>query len=166
MADTFDPPLDPRDDTAWDTPDAPFGYQEMEAIRQSLHVCGYLIGHIDLGGDERSMTITTPGTYQPVNGARSVDHNGNEDGGLTLEAVIFSYSSNAGTSVTVRVRNTTDGSNAGTTAARTDTTVQRDVVTLTLVAGIKTYRLEWNASNTTNPVFAWGYLRLRKVPTL
>ncbi len=135
-----------------------------EYVRNAIDIAAYLGGHLDLGGDERPMTITTPATFQAVNGARTYDLNGSTLGGMTLEAVIFYYSSNAGTTVNARVRNTTDSSNAGAIAAASAaTTVTREVVTLTLAAGVKTYQLQWDASNTTNPVYCWGYLRLRKV---
>ncbi len=142
-----------------------WGYQTAEKVRNDLDICAYLAGHLELGGDERPMTIATPATWQAVNGARTYDLNGDSTGGLTLQAVVFYYSSNAGTTVNVRLRNTTDGSNAGAiSAASAATTVTREVFTVTLASGIKTYQLQWDASNTTNPVYAWGYLRLRVVP--
>lgn len=143
----------------------PATHVEAEYIRNAIDIGAYLGGHFDLGGDERPMTITTPGTWQAVNGARTYDLNGDSVGGMTLEVVLFYYSSNAGTTVDVRLRNTTDGSNAATLAAPSaSTTVVRTARTVTLASGIKTYQLQWDASNTTNEVFAWGYLRLRKVP--
>lgn len=143
----------------------PWTHVEGEDLRQNMDLLAYLVGHFDLGGDERPMTITTPGTWQAVNGARTYDLNGDSVGGMTLEAVLFYYTSNAGTTVDVRLRNTTDGTDAATLAAASaSTTVVRTARTVTLASGIKTYQLQWDASNTTNPVYAWGYLRLRKVP--
>lgn len=137
-----------------------------EYWRNAFDILAYLSGTgPPLGGDERPMTIATPGTWQAVNGAMTYDLNGDSLGGMTVEAVVFYYSSNAGTTVNVRLRNTTDSSNAGAIAAASAaTTVTREVFTLTLASGVKTYQLQWDASNTTNPVYAWGYLRLRKVP--
>ena len=135
-----------------------------EAARQDVDIAAYLGGHFDLGGDERGILMDTGGTFQPVNGYRSYDLNGDTLGGLTLEAVLFYYTANAATTVNVRVRNTTDSSNAGAIAAASAaTTVTREVVTLTMASGIKTYRLEVTGSDALNPVFSWGYLRLRKV---
>lgn len=143
----------------------PWTHTEGEDLRQNMDLLAYLIGHFDLGGDERPMTITTPATWQAVNGARTYDLNGDSVSGLTLQAVVWYYSSNSGTTVNVRLRNTTDGSNAGAiSSASSATTVTREVFTVTLASGIKTYQLQWDASNTTNPVYAWGMLRLRKVP--
>ncbi len=139
-----------------------WGYQTAEKVRNDLDIAVYLAGHLDLGGDERPILSAS---YTPVNGYRSYDLNGSTLGGLTLEAVVFFYTTNAATTVNVRVRNTTDSSNAGTIAgASTATTVTREVVTLTLAAGIKTYRLEVTGSDAVYPVYAWGYLRLRTVP--
>ncbi len=139
-----------------------FGYQTVEKIRNDLDIAGYLGGHLDLGGDERGILSAS---YTGVNGARSFDLNGDSLGGMTLEAVVFYYTANASTTVNVRVRNTTDSSNAGTIAgASAATTVTREVVTLTLASGIKTYRLEVTGSDALNGVYCWGYLRLRKVP--
>lgn len=142
-----------------------WGYQDADYAREDIDVLSYLVGHKYLGGIEVPMTVTTPATYQPVLNALTYDLNNDTLGSMTLEAVVFYYSSNAGTNVNVRLRNTTDGSNAGTIAAQSNaTTVQREVITLTFASGIKTYRLEWTADNATNPVFCWGYLRLRRVP--
>lgn len=141
---------------------SPFGYQDAERARQDIDICAYLAGHLDLGGDERPILSAS---YTPVNGHRSFDLNGDSLGGMTLEAVLFFYTANAATTVNARVRNTTDGSNAGAIAAASAaTSVTREVVTLTLASGVKTYRLEVTGSDASNPVYCWGYLRLRKVP--
>lgn len=143
----------------------PWTDAEGEEYRQNVDLLAYLVGHFDLGGDERPMTITTPGTWQAVNGARTYDLNGDSVGGMTLEAVLFYYTSSAGTTVDVRLRNTTDSTNAATLAAASaSTTVVRTARTVTLASGIKTYQLQWDASNTSAPVYVWGMLRLRKVP--
>jgi hypothetical protein len=139
-----------------------FGYQDAERARQDLDILSYLCGHFDLGGDERPILSAS---YVGVNGHRSYDLNGDTLGGMTLEAVVYFYTTNASTTVNVRVRNTTDGSNAGAIAAASAaTTVTREVVTLTLASGIKTYRLEVTGSDALNGIYAWGYLRIRKVP--
>ncbi len=139
-----------------------WGYQTAEKVRNDMDIAAYVAGHLDLGGDERGITSAS---YVAVNGSRSFDLNGDSLGGMTLEAVIFYYTADASTTVNARVRNTTDSSNAGTiTAASAATTVTREVVTLTLASGIKTYRLEVTGSDAVNGVYCWGYMRLRKVP--
>src|SRR5512138_334824 len=131
-----------------------FGYQTAEKIRNDMDIAAYIAGHLDLGGDERGILSAS---YVPVNGSRSFDLNGDSLGGMTLEAVVFYYTANASTTVNVRVRNTSDSSNAGTiSAASAATTVTREVVTLTLASGIKTYRLELTGSDALNGVYCWG----------
>jgi hypothetical protein len=142
-----------------------FGYQSAEKIRQALDLLANIGAGYPLGGDEVPMTVATPATYQAVNGAITWDLNGDNFGGMTLEVVFFSYTSNAATSVTPRLRNTTDSTTAAQGAAVTATSVTREVVTVTLASGVKTYRLEWTASNATNPVYCWGVTRFRKVPS-
>lgn len=141
-----------------------WGYQTAEKVRQGLDIAMYFGREFDLGGDERPMTITTPGTFQAVNGSRRLSHDGDNDGSLTLEAVVSYYTSNAATSVQVRVRNLTDSSNAATGTLSTATSRTDETLTLTLASGVKSYELQWDAGNVTNPVYAWGYIRLRKVP--
>lgn len=141
-----------------------WGYQTAEKVRNGLDIASYLAGHLDLGGDETAITVAVGATYEPVKGYRSYDLNADTLGGLTLEAVVFYKTANAGTSVTVRVRNTTDSSTAATGTTSTSTSIVREVLTLTMASGVKTYRLELAGSNTSNTVAAWGYLRLRTVP--
>lgn len=139
-----------------------WGYQTAEKVRNDLDICAYLAGHLDLGGDERPILSSS---YVGVNGARTYDLNDDSLGGLTLEAVVFFYTTNAATTVNVRVRNTTDGSDAGAIAAASAaTTVTREVVSLTLASGVKTYQLQVTGSDASNGVYCWGYLRLRTVP--
>jgi hypothetical protein len=138
-----------------------WGYQTAEKVRNGLDVANYIAGHLDLGGDERGILSAS---YVPVNGYRSFDLNGDSLGGMTLEVVFFTYTTNAATSATPRLRNTTDSTTAAQGAAVTATSVTREVVTATIASGIKTYRLEVIGGNATNGILCWGYLRLRKVP--
>jgi hypothetical protein len=139
-----------------------FGYQDAEWARQGLDVLSYLVGHLDLGGDEQAILSSS---YVAVNGARTYDLNGDTLGGMTKEAVVYYYTSNAATTVNVRVRNTTDSSNAGAiSGASAATTVTREVITLTTASGIKTYQLQVTGSDAVYPVYCWGYIRIRRVP--
>lgn len=159
---TFDPFTGSGPDGALIAGDS-FGPTQADTWRQMLDICGYVGGHFDLGGDERGILSSS---YIAVNGARTFDLNGDSLDGLDLEAVVFYYTSDASTTVNVRVRNTTDSTDAGTIAAASAaTTVTREVVTLTLASGIKTYQLQVTGSDALNGVYAWGYLRLRVVPS-
>jgi len=138
-----------------------FGYQGVEKIRQALDMALYLAGHLDLGGDERAILSAS---YVPVNGARTFTLDGDKDGGLDVEAVLFYYTSNAATTVTARVRNVTDSTTAGTSATSAATAVVTEALAITLASGNKVYQLQVIGSDALNPVYCWGYLRLHKVP--
>ncbi len=140
-----------------------FGATEAEALRHAMDIAAYLGGHLPLGGDD--ITGISSASYVAVTSALAYSLNGDSLGGVTLEAVVYYRTSNASTTVNVRVRNTTDSTDAGTiTAASATTTDTEEVVTLTLASGIKSYRLEVTGSDALNDVFARGYLRLRVVP--
>jgi hypothetical protein len=138
-----------------------WGYQTAEDVRNNEDIAAYLMGHLDLGGDERGILSAS---YVPVNGSRRFSLNGSSLGGVTLEAVVSYYTSNAATSVTVRVRNLTDSTDAEEGTLSTATTRTDEVLTLTLAAGIKSYELQVVGGDALNEVYAWGYLRLRVVP--
>ena len=157
---TFTPLTGTGASNAYQTGDK-FGYQGAEKIRQALDMALYVAGHLDLGGDEWEKVSAS---YVPVFGARTYTLDGDKLGGLDVEAVLFYYTSNAATTVTCRVRNLTDGSNAGTSATSASTTVVKEVVALTLASGNKDYQLQVTGSDALNDVRCWGYLRLRKVP--
>ena len=138
-----------------------FGFQSAEKIRQALDIAAYLGGHFDLGGDERGILSAS---YVPVNGSRRFSLDGSQVGGLTLEVVLSYYTSNAATSVRLRVRNLTDSTNAVEGTLSTATTRTEETLTVTLASGIKSYELQITGGNATNGIFGWGYLRLRKIP--
>lgn len=140
-----------------------WGYWDAEHARQSIDIAMYLAGHLDLGGDERPITVATGGTYQAVNAARVYSLNADTLGGLALEAVVYYYTSDASTSVRAKIRNTTDSSDAVVGTLSTSSTVVEEVLTLTMASGVKKYQLQVTAGDTNNPVYCWGYLRLRKV---
>lgn len=138
-----------------------WGFQTAEKVRQALDMALYLAGHFDLGGDERGILS---GAFVPVNGPRTFTIQGDNTGGLTLEAVVFYYTANAATTVQARIRNTTDSTTSVTGTASAATTVTREVLTLVLAAGSKDYQLQVTGSDALNPVFCWGFVRTYKVP--
>jgi hypothetical protein len=139
-----------------------FGANSAEKVRNNEDIAAYLMGHLDLGGDERPILSAS---FVPVNGARVFSLNGSSVGGVTLEAVVYTYTTDASTSVQARIRNVTDSSNAVTGTSITATTVTEEVLTLTLAAGIKKYRLDVTGGDANNGVYCWGYMRLRVVPS-
>lgn len=139
-----------------------WGYQTAEKVREGVDVANYSGLQVTLGGSEHIGVVASSNETVPG----YVEHtlNGDSYGGMTVEAVVFYRTAAAGTSVTVRVRNTTGSSNAALGTTSTSTSVVKEVLTLTLTSGDKVYRLEITGSNTSAPVFGWGYLRFRKVP--
>ena len=140
-----------------------FGYQTADKARQNDDLLAYCGFHGDLGGAEDVGIITGAATWQPVRTYREFTLNGDSLGGLTLDLVAFYKTSNAATAVQVRLRNITDSTTAATGTSSTSTTVVKETITVTLASGDKNYRLEV-VGDATNYVFAWGYLRFRKVP--
>ena len=138
-----------------------FGATKAESFRNDVDICAYLGDTFDLGGDEDPILSAS---YVRVNCARSASLNGDTLGGMTLEAVVYYYTSNAATTVNVRVRNVTDGTDAGTiSAASAATTLTEETITLTLASGVKSYQLQVTGSDAVNGVIAYGYIRIRKV---
>src|SRR5262245_52360641 len=139
-----------------------FGYQDAEWARQDLDVLSYLCGHLPLGGDENSGILSA--SYTPVNQSMRYTLNGDTVGGMTVDACVSYYTSDAATSVTVRIRNLTDSSTAATGTTSTSTTRVDETLSVTLASGAKSYELQVIGGNATNPIFAWGYFRIRRVP--
>jgi len=140
-----------------------WGYQTAEKLRQNLDTLAYLGVILDLGGSDTTGQLTA--SYAPVPQYRDYALNGTTMGGITTEAVVYSRTFNAGTSVTVRLRNTTASTTAATSTTITATSVTKEVLAVTLSASLADYRLEILGGNASAAVFAWGYLRFRRIPT-
>lgn len=139
-----------------------FRHESLEKWRQSIAMSMYNSGHYDLGGSDDTGVLSA--SYVPVMGCREFSLNGDSLDGLDLDAVLFSRTFNASTTVTLRVRNVTDSTTAGTSTVNASTNTVKEVVALTLASGVKVYRLEVIGSDALNDVVAWGYLRFRAVP--
>jgi hypothetical protein len=139
-----------------------FGYQSAEDIRQALDMAMYL-PHLNLGGLEIGV-VTGAATWAPVPGYQEMTLDGDSLGGLTVDLVVWSYTSNASTAVQIRLRNVTDSTNAATSASITTTTATKETVSsVTLASGVKVYRLEI-LGGAAHHVYGWGHLRLRTTP--
>lgn len=155
----FDPLVGGGAGGAYQTGDK-WGFATAEKVRQALDQSAYLGLQGDLGGDAQPILTSS---YVAVNAARTFTLNGDTLGGLTLEAVVWYFTTAAATSVRVRVRNLTDGSDAAVGTLSTATTKTKETLTLTLASGVKEYELQVVGGNTDNGVMAWGRLQLRKV---
>lgn len=134
-----------------------------EQARQNDDVAAYCGFHGDLGGSDDVGLMTA--SYLPVISPRQLTLNGDTLGGLTVELVVYTRTSNASTSVTARLRNVTDSSTptGGTSTTITSTTLTAETLTPTLASGAKAYRLEIIGGDASNPVYGFGFLRARKV---
>jgi hypothetical protein len=140
-----------------------------EQWRQNSNVLAYLIGHVHLGGDERPIiTDTEPADgvvdWRPVNGAIQLPLDGDQCGGLTTDVLLHYYTTDAATSVQMRLYNLSDSSVAATGSISTSTTVVTQTVSVTLASGTKIYQLQIIGGNVDHGVYGWGMFRGRKVP--
>ncbi len=141
-----------------------FGFQSAEKMRQADDVANYIGDHLPLGGDEVAGHVTGAATWEAVDATKVYSINGDSLGGMTLDVVFFSKTENAAQAVQVRLRNTTDSSNAALSTSITATTMTAETVSATLASGVKSYRLEV-LGGVTYAVFGAAFLRIRKVPT-
>jgi hypothetical protein len=158
---TFDPITGGAAGGAYQAGDR-WGVNTAEDVRQALDMAMYL-PHLNLGGLDVGV-ITGAATWAPVPGYQEMTLNGDSLGGLTIDLVVWSYTSNASTAVQLRLRNVTDSSNAATSTSITSTSATKETVSsVTLASGVKVYRLEI-LGGATHHVYGWGHLRLRTTP--
>jgi hypothetical protein len=140
-----------------------WGYQDADQTRQSIDVLAYIGDAIQLGGHQAIGYVTGAATWEAVDPSFTYSLNGSTLGGMTLDLVVTSWTENAAQSVQVRLRNTTDSSNAAISTSHSGTSATLETVTgVTLAAGIKSYRLEI-LGGATYAVFTSAYLRIRDI---
>lgn len=139
----------------------PWTYTRGDNTRQALDQLAYNAGHYDLGGSDDVSVMSA--SYVPAVGVRELTLDGDTLGGLTLDLVVWTRTTNASGSVTVRLRNVTDSSTAATSTTITSTTLTKETISVTLASGPKVYRLEIIGGSATYSVFGYGHLRFRKV---
>lgn len=140
-----------------------FGYQTAEKIRGNFNALAEAGTWMPMQSQAPAILIAVAATYEDHPFYIDRDINADDVGGLTVDITYYSYTTNASTSVTLRLRNTTDGSTIDTATAVTTTTVTKETNTVTLTAGAaKNYRLQITASSTSHPVVGWAELRIRK----
>jgi len=141
-----------------------WGYQDAERARQALDLLAYIGDHLPLGGDEITGHVTGAATWEAVDPTKAISIDGDNLGGMTIEVLFFYKTENAAQAVQLRLRNTTDGSDAAVSTSSSSTTlVAQAAVTATIASGVKSYRLEI-LGGATHAVFGAAFLRIRKVP--
>lgn len=136
-----------------------FGYQTANKLRENaIALASAKLVH-ELGGS-RLFGMKTA-AYADVPDWRDVVIDGTNLGGFTKVARVQRRTSNVATSVQAKIRNITDGTDAGVGVAYSaDTNWNEETITLTLAAGIKTYRLQHIGGNATNDIFSIGRIEI------
>ena len=145
--------------------DQRFGFQTANAIRENLIALSSsrLTYHI---GGSRQMSLPLVASVQDAIDYIDIELDGTNMGGLTKQLRVECRTTNAGTSVTPKLRNLTDATDAAVGAACTATnadysgTNQTQTIAVTIAAGVKKYRLQGTPQNATYPTFVSGYLEL------
>jgi hypothetical protein len=112
-------------------------------------------------GGSRHISVQHSGSYTPVPGYVDVTIDSAKYSGLTVSARVWLRTESAGTTVTPRIIEVDGGTVCGTgTASSLDTnwTTTPQQFTITLVTGVKKYRLVVQPSNATAGVYALGVL--------
>lgn len=145
--------------------DQVFGYQGANKIRDNLIALGSMRRTYDLHGS-RTVSLPLVGSTQDAYDWTDVEIDGTNLGGFTAQLRVECRTLAAGTSITPKLRNVTDSTDAGTGAACTATNAdysganQKQTVAVTIASGVKKYRLQGTPSNATNATFVIGYLEL------
>lgn len=143
--------------------DQAFGYSSANKLRANAIALASARLTYHLGGS-RSVAIPMVAAAQDAIDYLDIELDGTNLAGFTISLRVECRTSNAGTSVTPKLRNVTDGTDAATGAACSATTFGgangTQSITATIAAGVKKYRLMATPSNTTNPVFIIGYLEI------
>lgn len=140
-----------------------YGYQSANKQRENLIALVCCRFTHQLGGS-RSQALPQVASAQDADSYIDIELDGTNLGGITKQARIECRTFNAATSVTPKVRNVTDATDAGVGAACSATNAdysganQKQTIALTIAAGVKKYRLQGTPSNVTHPTFVIGYI--------
>lgn len=143
--------------------DQVFGYQGANKLRENLICLASARKVYPLGGS-RQTALPLSAVAQDVLDWIDIELDGTNGGGLTTKLRVEVRTSNAATSVTPKLRNLTDGTDAATGVACTATLAdysganQIQNLVVTVAAGIKKYRLQMTASDAVNAVYGIGYV--------
>lgn len=143
--------------------DQPFGYQSANKFRENMiALASAKITHF-LGGS-RSVSLPLVASVQDAVDYIDIELNGTNLGGFTIQVRVECRTDNAATTITPKLLNVTDATDAATGVACASTTFSglngTQTLTATIAAGVKKYRLQGTPSNNTNPTFLIGYLEI------
>jgi len=141
-----------------------FGYQSANKHRENMIALASRRAMYPLGGS-RQTTLPLVASAQDAIDYLDVELDGDELAGMTIQARV-EVRAGAATAVTPKIRNVTDGTDAGTGVSCSATnsdysgTNQKQTITVTLAAGVKKYRLQCTPANTTDGTRGIGYLEI------
>lgn len=141
-----------------------FGYQTANKLRLNIEAALAVRFHKHLGGS-RTIALARTAAAQDAIDYLDVEIDGTNLTGLTKQARVEVRTLGA-TTVTPKVRNVTDSTDAGTgvacagTAADYSGTNQKQTIALTIASGVKKYRLMATPSATTDDTFAIGGIEI------
>jgi hypothetical protein len=142
-----------------------FGYQTANRLKNSILALASARLTYDLGGS-REVSLPLVGAAQNAVNWQDIILDSTNLAGLTRQLRVECRTNDGATSITPKLRNITDGTDAGVGVACTATdadfsgTDQIQTITVTLAAGVKKYRLMGTPSNGDHATFVRGYLEL------
>jgi hypothetical protein len=145
--------------------DDPFGYQSANLLRENLIALASARRTYHLGGS-RQTNVPQVASAQDAIDWVDIELDGTNLAGLTKQLRVEVRTANAATSVTPKLRNVTDSTDAGVGVACSATGAdylganQKQTITVTLASGVKKYRLQLTPSNTTHPCYGIGYVEI------
>jgi len=146
--------------------DQVFGYQTANYLRANAIALASRPGHYTLGGSRITALPQTASAQDAVEW-RDVEIDGTNLSGFTARLRVECRVINAATSVTPKLRNVTDSTDATSTGVACSATNsdysgtnQKQTLTATIASGVKKYRLMGTPSNTTHPTFVIGDLEI------
>lgn len=138
-------------------------YQKANALRENLIAIASARLAYALGGS-RQVSLPLVAAAQDAIDFYDVELNGTNLGGFTVRLRCDCRTDNAATSITPKLRNVTDGTDAGVGVACTAVTFAGanavQTIAVVLAAGVKKYRLQGTPSNATNPTYVIGQLEV------
>lgn len=145
--------------------DQVWGYQGANRHRDNLITLASRRAIYPLGGS-RSVSLALSVSAENAEGWIDVEIDGTNLGAFTANLRVECRTTNAATSITPKLRNMTDSTDAGLGVACTATNAdysganQKQTIPVTIASGIKKYRLQGTPGNATNPTFVIGYLEI------
>lgn len=145
--------------------DQVFGYQTANALRENAIALASRKAIYCLGGS-RMTALPQVASAQDAVDYRDIEIDWTNLAGFTVQLRVECRTINAATTITPKLRNVTDSTDAGTGAACSATNAdysgsnQKQTISITGQSGVKKYRLMGTPSNTTHPTFVIGDIEI------